>query len=614
MRKKRKEWGKSLNNRLMGLIVLCGIVPVLFIVLFVTSSYRQGIIEKTESMVESEMKYVTSLISGRLNHAIEICKAATYDEEYEDAWIEYHSGEKSENVFYERVKKRLDRMFQLDQRYDALSFYEVNQEGPFCYSARQESTYFDYMEKIDPTIQEFRQQDCSDTQIFVISGRIFIVRNLYTDFENEKFGTLAIEMNVSRLFHDIKSQIAEETAIYLDQSQNRVMIHGNIEGEWQKEIEEKLLEKFDQNQSEQYISIHNLEYSGYMRSHGQNDYNLGIIYMSQNKQLYIEVYEFYKAIIFIILIMIPLLIYVFYFLRLHISEPITKMIEASKAIERGAIGTVVQDEKMPNIEFEYLREAFNKMSKQVKYLFDYAYDEKMARKDAKIMALQAQINPHFLNNTLEMMNWQARMSGNLEVSSMIESLGVVLDYNMNRESKRLTTLSRELRCADAYFHIISKRFGKRLTVEKEIDQKLLPVKVPQLVLQPMIENAVVHGIEQIKQGMIKIKIYSNAENLYLQVINSGKPITKDVKEKIETLLNQKPEEVAEGRGHHVSLAIRNINERVKLIYGEQYGLRIEQKGEYIVSTITIPMGEEKSHMERDSRENVRKRLEETGRF
>ena len=81
------------------------------------------------------------------------------------------------------------------------------------------------------------------------------------------------------------------------------------------------------------------------------------------------------------------------------------------------------------------------------------------------------------------------------------------------------------------FHIISKRFGKRLTVEKKIDQKLLPAKVPQLVLQPMIENAVVHGIEQIKQGMIKIKIYSNAENLYLQVMNSGKPLTKDVKAK-----------------------------------------------------------------------------------
>ena len=82
----------------------------------------------------------------------------------------------------------------------------------------------------------------------------------------------------------------------------------------------------------------------------------------------------------------------------------------------------------------------------------------------------------------------------------------------------------------------------------------------------MIENAVVHGIERIKQGIIKIKIHSDVENVYLQVMNSGKPLTKEAKERIETLLNQRPEEIAKEMGHHVSLAIRNINERVKLIY------------------------------------------------
>ena len=98
MLKKIKEWGKSLNNRLMGIILLCGIVPVIFIVLFVASSYRRGIMEKTESMVENEMEYVSSLISGRLNHAIEICKAAAYDEEYENAWREYQSEMQSGTV------------------------------------------------------------------------------------------------------------------------------------------------------------------------------------------------------------------------------------------------------------------------------------------------------------------------------------------------------------------------------------------------------------------------------------------------------------------------------------------------------------------------------------
>lgn len=98
MLKKIKEWGKSLNNRLMGIILLCGIVPVIFIVLFVASSYRRGIMEKTESMVENEMEYVSSLISGRLNHAIEICKAA-YDEEYENAWRDIKLGSSQRSCF-----------------------------------------------------------------------------------------------------------------------------------------------------------------------------------------------------------------------------------------------------------------------------------------------------------------------------------------------------------------------------------------------------------------------------------------------------------------------------------------------------------------------------------
>ena len=83
-------------------------------------------------------------------------------------------------------------------------------------------------------------------------------------------------------------------------------------------------------------------------------------------------------------------------------------------------------------------------------------------------------------------------------------------------------------------------------MEKEIDLKLLSIKVPQLVLQPMIENAVVHGIERIKQGIIKIKIHSDVENVYLQVMNSGKPLTKEAKERIEILLNQRPGIVGSG--------------------------------------------------------------------
>lgn len=611
---RKRDRGKSLKNRLMGLIVLCGIVPILFIVLFVANSYRRGIVEKTDAMVENEMHHVESLISGRLNHAIDVLSAVSDDESYEKAWGDYRDGRIDKEVFCRKIETRLSDLFRLEHRYEAFVFYEKGSEKPICHGAKYEGFYEPYMKTIDEKFETIRKSDGQKIEVLVAGNQIFIARNLCTVSEGERFGTLVLEINTDRLFLGVEPKIVGSMAIYLNDSKNRIMVEEKTGEKWSRSIEKKLWEKTEKAPMKEQVSVSTLEHSGYMRSRFQDGYHLRILYLAKNAELYLEVYEFYKVVIFVILAMISVFIYAFYFLKMHISEPITRMIDAAKAIEQGGIGTTVCGKKMPNKEFEYLREAFDKMSKQIKYLFDYAYDEKMARKDAKIMALQAQINPHFLNNTLEMMNWQARMSGDLEVSSMIESLGIVLDYNMNRESKRLTTLAQELRCADAYFHIISKRFGKRLTVEKEIHQELLSVKVPQLVLQPMIENAVTHGIERTKEGVIRIRIYKDTQKLYLQVMNTGKPLTEEEKEKIELLLKKKPEEIAKGVGYHVSLAIRNINERVKLIYGEEYGLTIYQEGIYIVSTITIPLQTQDEMPARDSRERVRRHLEETGCF
>lgn len=612
MRKRGK--GKSLKNRLMGLIVLCGIVPILFIVLFVARSYRKGIVEKTDAMVENEMQYVAALISGRLNHAIDVLSAVSCDESYEKAWRDYYEGKSDQTTFCKKIESRLTELLRLEQRYDAFTFYGRGQETPICCGESHESFCEPYIEQIAPVVKQVQKAEQREIEVATIKNHIFIVCNLYTASENEMFGTLALELDTERLFREADPGVIGNMAIYLNDTHDRIMIAGSTEKEWDQNMEQKLWEKAGKNPDREQTSVYTLKYSGYMKNQLQKGYRLRILFLVENAELYLEVYEFYRVILVVILVMMSVFFYALYFFKIHISEPITKMIDTAKTIEQGAIGTTVCGEKMPNQEFEYLREAFDKMSKQIKYLFDYAYDEKMARKDAKIMALQAQINPHFLNNTLEMMNWQARMSGAWEVSSMIESLGIVLDYNTNRESKRLTTLAQELRCADAYFHIISKRFGKRLVVEKEIRQELLSAKVPQLVLQPMIENAVTHGIEHAKEGVIRIRIYKDAEKLYLQVMNTGKSLTEEEKEKIELLLKKKPEEIEKGVGYHVSLAIRNINERVKLIYGEEYGLTIAQEGEYIVSTIVIPIQVQDEERIRDGKENARWYLEEARRF
>ena len=268
-------------------------------------------------------------------------------------------------------------------------------------------------------------------------------------------------------------------------------------------------------------------YKGFAEMRKYRDYTLGMAFLVEDKILYAELYNLYKVIVFVIAVAVPVLLYMIYFMKKHITDPVQVMIRASKEMEAGNLGTKIET-RMPNAEFSYLRTSFNQMSRQVKCLFDYAYDEKIARKDAKIMALQAQINPHFLNNTLEMMNWQARMSGDITVCKMIEALGTVLDYRMSRDQKNLINLAEELHCADAYFYIISMRFGKRLNLEKEIDEELMQVQVPRLILQPIIENAVVHGIEQVRSGMIKIHIYHDEKTFIWRLSTAETNVSGDV--------------------------------------------------------------------------------------
>ena len=207
------------------------------------------------------------------------------------------------------------------------------------------------------------------------------------------------------------------------------------------------------------------------------------------------------------------------------------------------------------------------------------YTEELALKDARIMALQAQINPHFLNNALEIINWEARIHENYEVSRMIESLSVMLEATMDRRHRRFVTLAEEMSYVEAYLFIISQRMGERLKVETDVDESLRSLKVPRLIIQPIIENAVEHGINGQTEGRITVRIFREGERLVIEVRNMGR-LSRQDEEKIKMLLS---DDYEPGDVGSASLGIRNVNRRIKIIYGEEYGLAIrnEESGETV---------------------------------
>ena len=176
---------------------------------------------------------------------------------------------------------------------------------------------------------------------------------------------------------------------------------------------------------------------------------------------------------------------------------------------------------------------------------------------------------------------------------MIESLGTVLDSSMNRRNDRLVRLADELRCGDAFLYIMSMRFGQRLKVERNIDESLQQIYVPQLILQPLLENAIKHGSEKVSSGTIWLEIYRDGANVNIDVINTGKPLTETELVRIQKIIAGTCRLDKSEPGVHTSIGIYNVNKRISLIFGAEYGLKVMQTEDgRIVSRIVIPLESE----------------------
>lgn len=215
-----------------------------------------------------------------------------------------------------------------------------------------------------------------------------------------------------------------------------------------------------------------------------------------------------------------LLAFTFRFFRRKISQPIQALMDGASDIQRGQWGRQI-DCQAGSREFEYLTGAFNQVSARLQDQFTRLYQEELARRDAQIKALQSHINPHFLNNTLETINWQARINGDGKTSKMIEALSTVLDAALDRKGRPEVPLAEEMTYVNAYLYIVSQRFGKGLQVDIDLPVGVMDCMVPRLILQPVIENAVEHGVGPGGQGRVALRGFRREGFLILEIENNG---------------------------------------------------------------------------------------------
>lgn len=564
-----KTHNKKISVRIAMTFVLAAawLVPIVFLSFFIFNNYQKAYIEKTENLTQNTVNLSGVLLSTDIDTAIAKIQKPTYDGEWESLYTKYEKEIIPWSDFLVSIKSSLISMFYMDEQFSRFSFYLAGSESPLCYSGKNGYSYESYIRHVQPLINKIMESDSNYVELLICDNQIYLVRNLYTVNDYRKFATLVVGLDKKNLIE--KLPLNDKDAVYLSDETNILTLS-------KTNMEEYL-----------YSDCYH-----FVKDYSNDNYSITLHYFEDKNELYQDVNKLNDVIKVIFFAMIPLIILSYVFTTHQIEKPLRSLISVSKKIEDGEVGSVV-NASMPNKEFSNLTDSFNSMSLQVKRLIDTVYLEQIAAKDALIDSLQAQINPHFLNNTLEMMNWQARMNGDIETSKMIESLGTVLDFSINRDHNLLVRLADEIQCADAFLYIMSMRFGQRLIVTKEIDEDLLNAMVPSLILQPLLENAIKYGVETVSSGEILLKCYEEYECLVIDVINTGKHIDEDKMQHIRDIIDGTYKHKKAEPGMHTSIGIYNVNKRVKLIFGNDYGLTVSlTDDDRFISKIRIPLTKE----------------------
>ena len=244
--------------------------------------------------------------------------------------------------------------------------------------------------------------------------------------------------------------------------------------------------------------------------------------------------------------------------------------------------TVDYDYRERTDELGILHTRFDQMVEEVNQLIRSNYLNEIKKKEAQLKALENQINPHFLYNTLESINWRAKFVGAKDISSMAESLGTMLRITLDQKSKQVS-LRRELELVQCYMTIQKYRYEDRLEYEVSVPDRLLDCFILKLTLQPLVENAIRYGLEENTEGCrIQILAESDGDFLYVYIKNNGSAFNDQL------LLKLKSHQI---KTHGFGIGLLNIQERMELTYGDADGLTLYNENEQAVAKLTFPLAQ-----------------------
>jgi two-component system sensor histidine kinase YesM len=268
------------------------------------------------------------------------------------------------------------------------------------------------------------------------------------------------------------------------------------------------------------------------------------------------------------------------FLASSIARPVVELRSLMKRVEGGDLSVSCTPERYD--EVGQLGRSFNVMIEEIRNLIGQVYEEQRKKREAELRALHEQIKPHFFYNTLDTVKWMAQERGADDVADMVEAITRIFRIGLSR-GREMITLADEIEHVRNYLYIEKVRYEDKFDYRVEYDETLAQLYVIKLILQPLAENSIYHGIKQ-RRGKGFISVDARMENglLVMRVEDDGVGMSPERLEELERILSSR--DLAES-----GFGLYSVNERIRLTYGPEYGLRMSaREGGGTVATIRCP--------------------------
>ncbi|WP_189006606.1 sensor histidine kinase [Paenibacillus marchantiophytorum] len=528
------------------------------------SIYDQQIYEKSAQVLNLS----STLIENELNKVERLTFSIMSDEQIQQNLVVMNTSESD----YTRIQSRaklVDRLVQYINSETYITAADIADLRGNSYSSGNLTTLSPERRALITRVSELGSGSLGWVPPDTLDYSLIATRQIrsFDNLDLNKLGTLVLHVNLDKIVNQYAREAVTRDGELLIVSEGNMIYPHTAAMKWM------VNEKLSVESASKGFRIMEQDDEKYFVSHIHSDY-LGWTYYNT-----LPFQTIFSHILLMKNWMIAAFLISFFLLvgfGMTVARSVTRPIEGLISNMRGLQISDLENSELPTLaplsqqmdEVGLLQRTYRMMIVRIQELIKENYTKQLIIKETEFRSLQAQINPHFLYNTLESINWISKMNGQKQVSQMVESLGYLLRSSISMKQDMIS-VEDELQLVQHYITIQRVRFEERLDFRLDVKADLLTQSIPKLTLQPLLENAIKYAVEvMLEPCVIRISGQTEGDMVLLVIEDNGPGIDEAYLEQILT---------GERKSKGTGIGLKNIDERIKLTFGDEFGLQVENR-------------------------------------